>query len=144
MRCNITIFVVTTFTSRHLFMTSINQNVGLVITDPVFHGVTISLDVTVQDENGQPTSLADIVSMDYGLFGIAPSKDPFAPVLFKKDLTDGITITDADNGNFRVLIDASDTSSLWPGTYYHQVLAEDAAGFVYKSNAGSLKLSARF
>lgn len=62
------------------------------------------------------------------------------PTLEKSTATGGVTITDAENGEVEVAIADTDTDSLPPGEYYHELETVDASGNVTVVATGTITL----
>ncbi len=82
----------------------------------VFSGNDVTLSVTVTDEdNDGPLNLTGAVALIWKL-ALSPSATP----KIIKDLTDGITIVDPNEGLVEILIDAADLEPL-KGAFYHEL-----------------------
>jgi hypothetical protein len=97
-------------------------------------GDTRRLVVTLLDDDG---AAVDITG--YSFAYAAALVDTENPDLSKSS-DDGIAITTAASGVLTVTLDAADTSTLCPGSYYHEIEATDGSGNVSTVLTGRLKL----
>lgn len=79
-------------------------------------GDTKLIDVSVTETDGTPTTITSATIA----WKVTKSIRPTATVSISKSTSSGISITSGSGGTFRITLDASDTSSLAPGDYYHE------------------------
>ncbi len=90
----------------------------------MYCGDTVSLEITWLDADGNPVNLTG-ASLVWAL-----GRTPAGPLLVEKTVGQGIVITGASTGEFRIDIEPADTTNLKPGTYYHVCRAKEADGTV--------------
>lgn len=79
----------------------------------VFAGDATTIDITALDGNGDVVDISDATAIDWKL-----AQDEYTSPSVHKTLDDGITVTDGENGVYRVTLSAADTADLTPGTFY--------------------------
>lgn len=93
---------------------------------PFFAGNARKLIVTVvNDDTGDPEDLTD-VQLTWQCSRGTADKFSATPIL-TKTIGQGITVTDAFNGEIEILLDTDDTETL-TGTFYHELLMVDVTG----------------
>lgn len=102
-------------------MTKTSQNVGESWT--YYSGDTLLIEVSVEKDDGSAKDLTD-ASVEYGI-----SSKPGSETLVSKTTPDGVTITDAGNGEIEIQIDPADTEEM-DGSYYHECEVTDGSGEV--------------
>jgi len=88
-----------------------------------------ALIITAMDEDDAPVDLTGISSLEWGLYptGIDAANDTNAVIT--KTLVSGITVTDAEDGVFKVTMSATETAGLTVGkAYFHNAVIVDADG----------------
>lgn len=98
-------------------MTATGQNVSM------FKGDNHTITVTVRDAAGAVKDLTG-ATVKWAMNNTPNG----TPKLSKSTITSGVAITDAPAGVCVVTIAQSDTISLAPNTYYHELEVTDAAG----------------
>lgn len=99
-------------------------------------GDTKKLSATVRDEAGAVVNLTGATIR----WWLAKTITAPAPRLLEKAIGTGITVIDAPNGRFDVLITAANSAGISPGTLYHECEITDATGQVSTVFRGALTL----
>lgn len=89
----------------------------------IYSGNDALLQLTVNDESGNPIDLSGALALIWALAKTARAAVP----LVEKTLGAGVTIIDAVNGRADITVDAEDIEPL-SGTYYHEVRLTNIAG----------------
>jgi hypothetical protein len=92
--------------------------------DGYYSGDTLKLIITTKDEDG---NVIDLRNTDIE-WALAESIDP-STIVLTKTVGNGIDFIDAQNGQFKVTIDPSDTADL-SGRYQHEIEITDTQGDV--------------
>lgn len=88
----------------------------------LFAGDTKTLQITVLDEQGQPLDITGAAVRWWA------SPSPYVrPPLIKKEIGNGLTLTDAAHGRFTVELAAADTQDLRGSFYYEAEVEDDGA-----------------
>ncbi len=119
-------------------MTLANQDVGTDPTAPVIRGDTIRLEFTVAG-----LSLGDVASAEWRLADRTPAEASPQTLITK---TSGAGITTAHNPpssvGVTVLLDPTDTQTLAPGDYYHELeITRTGGGDVNTAATGTLRFT---
>jgi hypothetical protein len=105
-------------------MTTINQDFSM------YAGDSKNIVITVTDDNGSPMNLLN-ATVKWALKKRVKSTEN----MIYKTTTDGITITDAQNGLIKISLLPINTSSL-SGMYYHECEVTDQSGNVSTVTTG--------
>lgn len=110
-------------------MAALGQNIVMVAGD------TAEIDFTIFDRVGVPLDLTG-VKIEWQMAWTAST-----PALISKSTTNGgITLTNAQAGQMKVLLAHADTTALFPGTYYHETKVLDSQGDIATAATGSATL----
>lgn len=101
-----------------------------------FSGDNLEITVTVDDGNNPP-SIKNLTGATKIMWAVSDSAG--STIKLSKDLSGGITITDAVNGKFQVVVSSADLEPL-SGSFYHEAKVKDAAGKISTVMYGTFEL----
>lgn len=103
----------------------------------IYAGDDVDINVAVTDPaTGDPKNLTG-ATVQWAMF-----KEYKGTVVVTKDTDDGVTITDAANGELTISLDAADTEDVRPDIYAHEVEVTDGSGNVSTVTTGHITLKA--
>lgn len=95
-----------------------------------------TITTVVRDVNNATVDLSDLVDAQWTFKAYPLTAIP----IFEKILGSGIVVTNPAGGAISVTIDASDTSDLMPGEYYHELRIIDVANLTSTVAIGTITL----
>lgn len=100
-------------------------------------GDTVDINVTVTNPaTGDPKNLTG-ATVQWAMY-----KAYKGTVVLTKDTDDGVTITDAADGELTISLEAADTEDVRPDIYAHEVEVTDSGGNVSTVTTGYITLKA--